>query len=258
MAQLQVRPLGVGEIIDASVTIYRERFGSMISIALLLVFVPFVVSLIGGCTLDEVTGAPICTSPIGWLGSIASWVGNLVAIAAATLVAAEAYADIPSDWKRSAMAGLRNIVAIVVAAAVVGVAVTAGFIALIIPGIFLLVSFAVYTQALMLEDFGPIQSMRRSWRLASGERWHLLGAGLALTIITIIVLGIIGGALYGVFAGLASLDPGDARNIAQQIATLLSIPLSAAVGTVLYVDLRARKEGFEAEELATLLLSRRA
>ncbi|MCY4621512.1 MAG: hypothetical protein OXD34_06720 [bacterium] len=48
MAQLQLRPLGVGEIVDATFTVYRRRFGPMFAIAVVLVFIPFLVSLVGG------------------------------------------------------------------------------------------------------------------------------------------------------------------------------------------------------------------
>ena len=40
------------------------------------------------------------------------------------------------------------------------------------------------------------------------------------------------------------------------VVTLLTVPLSAAVGTVLYVDLRVRKEGLETAELAAQLSNR--
>ena len=112
MAQLQLRPHSVGDIIDASFTVYRKRFGPMIAIGLLLVFIPFVVSVIGGCTIEG--AATACDSAIGWIGSIASQIGTAVASAGAVLVAAEAYAGMPSDWRQSAAAGLRRIIPIVV------------------------------------------------------------------------------------------------------------------------------------------------
>ena len=229
----------------------------MIAIALLLVFVPFLISLVGGCTVDAETFTTTCGSAIGWIGSIASQIGMAVASAAATLVAAEAYVGIPSDWRRSAAAGLQKIIAIVAATIVVVLVVVAGFVVVLIPGIFLAVSFAVYAQALMIEKVGPMESLGRSWRLASGERWRLFGAGLSMLVISIIALGIIGGILYLVLAELAGLNSGDVQYFVQQVVTLLSIPLSAAFGTVLYLDLRVRKDGLEAAEL-TALLSRRA
>ena len=64
----------------------------------------------------------------------------VIAAAAATLVAAEAYAGTSSDWRNSAAAGLRRIIPIVVATVVVTVAVAIGFVLVLVPGIFLAVS----------------------------------------------------------------------------------------------------------------------
>ena len=257
MAQLQLRPHSVGDIIDSSFTVYRKRFGPMIGIALMLVFIPFVVGVIGGCTITELqTSWPSCDTAIGWIGQIASQIGTVIAAAAATLVAAEAYAGTSSDWRQSAADGLRRIIPIVVATVVMAVAVTIGFVLVLVPGIFLAVSFAVFTPVLMIERVGPMESLGRSWRLVTGERWRLFGAGLSMIIISVVVLGIIGFVLYLVLSGLGGLSEGDASYYTQQIVTLLSVPLSAAVGAVLYVDLRVRKEDLDVEGLSALLARR--
>jgi len=251
MAQLQLRPHSVGDIIDASFTVYRKRFGPMIAISLLLVFIPFVVSLIGGCTAEGAITA--CDSAIGWIGSIASQIGVVVASAAAALVAAEAYAGMSSGWRQSAAAGLRRIIPIVIVTVVAAVLITIGFVFILVPGIFLATSFAVATPALMIERVGPIESLKRSWRLATGERWRIFGAGLSMIVISIIVFGIIAVIVYLALSGLAGLSDGDTSYYVQQIMTLLSIPLTAAVGAVLYVDLKVRKEDLDSAELGALL-----
>ena len=208
MAQLQLRPHSVGDIIDASFTVYRKRFGPMIAIGLLLVFIPFVVSLIGGCTSDGATTA--CDSALGWIGNIASQVGIVVASAGAALVAAEAYAGMRSDWRQSAAAALRRIIPIVVVTVVAAVLISIGFVLILVPGIFLATSFAVATPALMIERVGPIESLKRSWSLATGERWRIFGAGLSMIIISIIVFGIIAAIVYLALSGLTGLSDGDA------------------------------------------------
>ena len=68
-----------------------------------------------------------------------------------------------------------------------------------------------------------------------------------------IVFGIVGAVVYLVLAEGVGLSGGNAGIITQQVATLLLVPLGAAVGTVLYLDLRVRKEDLGTAELATLL-----
>lgn len=252
MAQLQLRPLGVGEIVDATFTVYRRRFGPMFTIALVLVFIPFLVSLVGGCSLDT-AGTTTCTSPIGWLGYYVGLIGTVVAGVAAVLVAAQAYADVPSDWRRAMGVGVRRTVAIILATIVAGVLIAIGFVLVIVPGIFLAVSLAVVWEALIIEGIGPMESIKRSWRLVAGERWRVFGAALLVLVLAIIVFGILSAVIWFILSPVLGVSGGTAGYIVQQVSTLLSIPLTAALGAVLYLDLRVRKESLGTAELAAAL-----
>ena len=252
MAQLQLRPLGVGEIVDATFTVYRRRFGPMVTIALILVFIPFLVSLVGGCSLDS-SGTTTCTSPIGWLGYYVGVVGSIVAGVAAVLVAAGAYADVPSDWRRAMGIGVRRTVAILLASIVAGLLIAIGFVLLIVPGIFVLVSLAVVWEALIIEGIGPMESIKRSWRLVSGERWRVFGAGLLVIVLMVIFVGVVSAVIALILASGLGVSGGMTGYLVQQVASLLTIPLTAALGTVIYLDLRVRKESLSADELAAAL-----
>ena len=288
MAQLQLRPLGVGEIVDATFTVFRRRFGPMFTIALVLVFIPFLISLVGGCSLDE-AGFTTCASPIGWLGFSIGVIGSAVASVAAILVAAGAYADVPSGWWRATRIGSRRTFEIILATIVVAVLILIfvllavvwavliienidpmermligigaaermligiGFVLLIIPGIFLAVSLAVIWQALIIEGVGPMESIKRSWRLVSGERWRVFGAGLLVLVLAVIVIGIVSTVIALILSSVLGVSGGMNGYLVQQVATLLLTPLIAALGTVIYLDLRVRKESLSAGELATAL-----
>ena len=223
----------------------------MIAIAAVLVFIPFLVSLVGGCSLGE-AGSVTCSSPIGWLGYVVSSIGSIVASAAAVLIAAGAYAGVPPDWRLATRVGIRRLLALIVSTIVAGVLIAIGFVLVIVPGIFLAVSFAVVWEALMIEGIGPMESIKRSWRLVAGERWRLFGAGLLMIIIAAVVFGIISVVLFLILSGLG-MSSESAGYLVQQVATLLSIPLTAAVGTVFYLDLRVRKESLDTEGLAAAL-----
>ncbi|MCE2528580.1 MAG: hypothetical protein J4G11_01760 [Acidimicrobiia bacterium] len=255
MAQLQLRPLGVGEIVDATFTVYRRRFGPMFAIAVVLAGIPVLVSLVGGCSLES-GGSITCTSPIGWLGAVVGVIGSVVATVAAILVAAEAYADVPSDWRRATRIGVRRTVAIILAGIVAGVSTAIGFVLLIVPGVFLLVSFAVVWQALIIEGIGPMDSIKRSWRLVEGERWRVLGAGLLVIVLAVIVLGIVSTVIALILSPGLGVSDGMTGYLDLQVTNLLSIPLTAALGTVIYLDLRVRKESLSSDELAAALSAR--
>lgn len=255
MAQLQLRPLGVGEIVDATFTVYRRRFGPMFAIAVVLVFIPFLVSLVGGCSLDS-GGTATCSSPIGWLGYLVGTIGSVVAGVAAILVAAGAYADVPSDWRNATRIGIRRTVGIILASIVAGLLIAIGFVLVIVPGIFVAVSLAVVWEALIIEGIGPMESIKRSWRLVAGERWRVFGAGLLVIILAAIVFGIVSAVVWLILSSGLGVSGGMAGYLTQQVATLLSIPLTAALGTVIYLDLRVRKESLSTDELTAALSER--
>lgn len=69
----------------------------------------------------------------------------------------------------------------------------AGFLALIIPGIILIVRLSLMNFALIDEDLAPIDAIKRSWELSRGHFWKLFVAGLiviGLNIVGMLALGI--------------------------------------------------------------------
>lgn len=92
----------------------------------------------------------------------------------------------------------------------------AGFILLIIPGIFLAVRLAFTNFALIDEDLTPIDAIKRSWELSRGSFWKLFLAG-----VLVIGLNVAGTMLFG-------------------IGVLVSTPLSFLFSAYLYEELRSR------------------
>ena len=254
MAQLQLRPLGVGETIDATLSLGRRRFGPMLMVALVLAVIPFVLTLIGGCHVNtSEMWQPVDCGTLGWIGNAAFWIATVVAAVVSTRVAAGAYADVAPDWRGAARFGLQNIWPILGATIVFGVMMVVGFIVLIVPGIILLVSFYWFDAVLMIERTGPMQSLGRSWRLVSGERGRIFLAGLVLFIIAFIIFFIISIIIELVLVFLLSASAGFAIFLSGQIVVLLGVPLVAAFSTVVYLDLRVRKEHLDTEGLAAQL-----
>ena len=79
---------------------------------------------------------------------------------------------------------------------VLGVVIPLGFALLIVPGLFLAISFQFAIFAVAVEDEGPLDAFRRSWELARGNRWRLLGL--------VVLLGVVGG-ISGAAGSLFSL-----------------------------------------------------
>ena len=90
-----------------------------------------------------------------------------------------------------------------------------GFGLLFFPGLFLGVSLLFTALVVAIEDAGVVESMKRSWELASGHRFRLFGLGVVVAIIAGLVgfvVGLVGvidpllnAVLTGAFSGVASV-----------------------------------------------------
>jgi hypothetical protein len=116
---------------------------------------------------------------------------------------------------------------------------------------YVFVRLSVIIPALMVENLGPVQAVRRSWQLVQGYWWR--------TFALMLVLGILGAvisagpaylvtALVTLFTG--TFDPvltTAVTAIVSVITEAFFIPLSLTCYTLYYFDLRVRKEGFDLE-----------
>ncbi|MEX0918211.1 MAG: YciC family protein [Candidatus Paceibacterota bacterium] len=122
----------------------------------------------------------------------------------------------------------------VILSIVVTLAVLAGFLLLIIPGIIFSVWFAFSYYVLIAEGTGGIEAMKQSKRMVSGKWWAVFGRLLVLVAIGIVVGLIFGliGALFDEFigAGVAA--------VSNLILNAILTPISIAYVYVLYLELK--------------------
>ena len=112
---------------------------------------------------------------------------------------------------------------------------------------------SVANPPIVLEKIGPIQALRRSFRLTQGHVWRALGALLCGALLSGIVGAIINQAITGALSSLGGANAAFEfvwSAIAGTVSTAVTAPLSAALTVLFYFDLRVRKEGFDLERLA--------
>ena len=137
---------------------------------------------------------------------------------------------------------------LVAAAVVLGLAVMAW-------SAFVTTRTALAAPALVLEKLGVRDALRRGWALSAGSFWRVFGtafvvAALALVVFVVIDLPLnLVGALLRLSADLTpSVDDlvgGLAINLSTVLAASVVIPFVAGSNTLLYIDQRMRKEGFD-------------
>ena len=250
-----LRPLGVGEILDTSFSLYRRHFGALATVALICTGIPLVLRL-----FLETEGGIWTNVPLGLLYLLSVVVLNLVATAATVFIVSESYLGRPITAREALQRATPYMGRILVCSLLMALAVGVGFLLLLIPGIILGVGLALAIPAVVLEPgLSPSAALSRSWELTRGARWRIFGLGITLLVLLYVPVVAVSG-LFAIFLPQAvsgSFGPAELATIAGlAIGGLVQIfiyPLFYCVLTVTYYDLRVRKEGFDLELLASTL-----
>lgn len=129
-------------------------------------------------------------------------------------------------------------------------------------GLYLAVRFAFAAPALLLEELGIVAALRRSWRLGRGSSWRVLGIVLLTGIIGWITSGllqlpfsVIGALVQGAMSTAGDGATGQltvavlvgyaVQNLGTVLSATVVSPFSAGVVSLLYIDLRIRREGLD-------------
>jgi hypothetical protein len=112
--------------------------------------------------------------------------------------------------------------------------------------------------AIVVEELGPIQGVRRSWSLLRRRFWPVLGIALLAGLISNVLGQVLG--VVPTFAGLiVGLEWGWILVAIGAILTaLVTTPIVAIVATLQYFDARIRFEGFDLQVIAAELGPTRA
>jgi hypothetical protein len=258
----QLRPLSVGEVLDASFKIVRQSFGTLAG-CVLVVALPLNIlnTLIASSTRDnafnlDATANSTVSTGTQLAGVLLTTTLGLVLTTLATAACFRAVSgaylgERPSIGESLSFAAGR-VLPLLLLAFLFFLGLIPAFIALIIPGIWLSVAWSLSYPALLSEGLGPVEALGRSFRLVKGRWWPTFGALLVMYVLVAVISGILG-AILG--AALISSSENEAvaavfYTIVNTLSSLITLPLFAAVLTVLYFDLRVRKEGFDLQLLA--------
>jgi len=132
------------------------------------------------------------------------------------------------------------------------------YVCCILPGLAWMTMFIMVAPAIVTEQLGPWQGLRRSWRLARRRFWGTMGVALLAGLIAWIMGQVLNGVpsviglAIGLHWGWLFLALGGA------LTALVVTPIAAITATLLYFDARIRTEGFDLEVIAAGLASRAA
>jgi len=122
----------------------------------------------------------------------------------------------------------------------------------ILPGIYLMLAWLLTSPIIVLEQRGICDSMYRSWSLTAGNRWNLFKAfGAFMSAFFLFLFAI--NFTFALFANRVV-----AYIVGYCLPFLSFLPLIYILQTVLYFDLRARKESYDRIQLVSELSNNKA
>jgi hypothetical protein len=230
------RPRSIAEIIGEALGLY-QRYPLLFMLLALGVVVPYELAVLAA------TGeGPLVTQSHQSAGSTVVLLIVELALVRPLISALYVHAvTIVGDGRRPSLtqvaaSGLRVLPEVAAAVIVAGLGIGLGLLALIVPGVILLLRWAVVAQVAAIEHQGWLPALRRSAELTRGSYMRILGL--------LVVTGLLGGALtlaatalpLGSTSGPASVALGIAVRAVAESFTALTLAL-------LYFDLRARRSG---------------
>jgi hypothetical protein len=273
---VRLRPMPRGELLDETFKLYRRHFTLIAGVALIVIIPNLIVTLVSGsyranpftyiqdvlqnandpAALERIQNrqAQFGSSPL-YLLSFPVAILMYPFTTGALYRAATSLAAGNLETIGSILAGTARRYFALFGIAILTFLVALGFIGIItIPiVIWVLVRWSVATPALFAEGVGPVKALGRSWNLVRDNWWRTVG----VLILVAIMVGLIQTALGALFVGIAALLPGVTGDLRGGLVTTVSALVNALVGaitpiaiTMLYLDLRVRKEGLDLDQLA--------
>jgi hypothetical protein len=261
----RVRPLDLGEILDEAFRIYRANFALMFGVALVATL-PTLVQAIGsgsGGTMallqqfqaasgNEV--APPDTS-LFWLvgvGFLLAFIMLPITTAAPYFAASAVTLGLPATVGSILRDALRNywrvwgLLLINLALALTMILIlTIPFVVLI------LIRWSFQYPVLYLEHAGVGGSLSRSSALVKGSWWRIFGV-LFIVGLMVGVIGFVVGAMGGLLSLVApaGLARGVVSGVLSSLVRAVLEPYTAIAATLLYLDMRVRKESLDLQLMA--------
>jgi hypothetical protein len=269
-----LRPLSVSDILDGSFRVVRRNPRATLGLAAIIAVIQAVCLALFQVALyssdggsDSVTsngdqfssGATSSGTPVAQLSAVFSVVvlSSLLGSILAGMLTAVVTEDVlgvritlSQAWERAR----RRFWPLVGLSVVTTVLEVLGLIPCLTVGVWLWGIWAVAVPAMMVEGTGIRRSLGRSKQLVQGMFWRVWGIRALGSLLVLVISGIITVPFQvaGIVIDGTNIEPGTvpvALIVASAIGSILSItataPVRAAIDSLLYVDLRMRKEGLD-------------
>jgi hypothetical protein len=269
---MRLRPLDIGDVLDETFRMYRKQFVPLITVMAIIVVPASLLSLV--VTLATGFSGPMIQRTIEQRGDLTTVIAGVIllvmvglvagllqiaAVGAATLITSGAVLGQPIGVGEAFRQAFGRFGSLMLAGLATGIPL--GLLVMTCIGIpfafYIGLGWSVTFPTIMLEGRGAIEAMGRSWNLVRGERWRLLVCWVLLLLIYYLLVSIPSG-FFAFIAGFAAVATGGNQGVMALVQA--GNVLFSAIGqvffgsvlyitaTILYYDLRVRKEAFDLEQ----------
>ena len=230
MQTIDLKPRSGVELIDASFQFLRENFALLFT-TVAVAYAPIALAEY----MSAIDPGDIWRAAIAGL---ATWFFSAFAQAATIVIVAARYMGENITSADALRAVWRRIGTVLLVTLAYGLIVGFCTMLLIIPGIYVAIKYFAAMAAAMVEGKSMNASMDRSAKLTEGSKMRVLG----IFLVTVIVYLVLNGAIAALATSLTS--PATGAMVAR-LSTAITNPFLFTLVTLVYFDLRIRREGLD-------------
>lgn len=261
---VQPGKLEIGRVISQTFGVIGRNFVAFFLLALVLSGLPTAIigyiqaGLIGGQAASGTFSASVVSASV--LGVLAAVVTASILQGALVYGTVQDLNGMRPKVGECLATGLRAFLPLLIVSLLFGLAIGAGMILLIVPGIMIACAWCVAVPALVADRTTIRGAFGRAAELTRGNRWRIFGLFLVVFVILIVFALIVGALATGFILPLVSVGAispaAAATNPLMIVISVISNTLSALLGSagiaVLYVELRRNRDGLSSQALSEI------
>jgi len=252
-----LRPLSTSELLDRTFHLYRNNFLLFVGIAAIPQLFVLALQLVGAGLIFR--GAFIGYGLMALLTALLSYIAIEISQAATVMAVSNVHLDQPVTIASAFSQAKSSIGRVIGITFLVGLAVGVATIFFIIPGIYVAVMWSMAIPVTMLEGGGVSFSTKRSQELTKNNRGRIFIIYILVALLALVVALVLQFVLRLVAVAVAHGNTSLFLTLTQALSAIGSFLSTSLVGslatialTLIYYDLRVRKEGFDLQ----LMMSR--
>jgi uncharacterized membrane protein len=231
----------IGDVVNRTLGSTQRNFGVFFALSAILVGAPaFVLGLAQGDP-TAASGALAIASGVALLVNLVTAYILQGAITRGAIVDFNGGRANFGDCLRT---GVRHAAPLFAIAILISIGTMLGVVLLVVPGIILAIMWAVAVPAHVVENVGITRSLGRSRELTKGARWKLFWLFLVFAVVAVLVT-MVATVPMSFLAGSPLIFA-----LFNVVVTMLISVIGAVGASAIYYELRSKKEGVGAEQLA--------